>query len=148
MVLLDEPTAGLDPVNARNIRQQISAISDQTTFLISSHNLQELEHLCQTILLLEKGHLIQQAADRNNNSEKYITLRMAHVNEAELISIIQDMPGINSITQHQKNEFVIRYDHSRIPSLDQKLLKLLAERNWQYRHLINGQTLEEQLFST
>lgn len=45
LVLLDEPTAGLDPANARAVRELISHASEQTTFLISSHNLEELERL-------------------------------------------------------------------------------------------------------
>ena len=60
LILLDEPTAGLDPVNARAIRKLISDLSAHATFMVSSHNLDELEKLCQTVLYLDQGKLIQQ----------------------------------------------------------------------------------------
>ncbi|MBL4866196.1 MAG: ABC transporter ATP-binding protein [Pseudomonadales bacterium] len=148
LVLLDEPTAGLDPVNARNIRQLISDLSDQTTFLISSHNLQELEHLCETILLLENGHLIPQAEAPAKSSAQFLTLRMERVLETELSTAINQIPGVESVSNQQKNEFIIKYDQSKAPHLDQNILQLIAENGWQYRQLINGQTLEEQLFSS
>lgn len=57
LILLDEPTAGLDPENARNVRQQISALSNETTFIVSSHNLAELEKMCSLVMYLERGEL-------------------------------------------------------------------------------------------
>ncbi|MBZ4679319.1 MAG: transporter, partial [Shewanella sp.] len=50
LVLLDEPTAGLDPANARKIRELVESLSADTTFIISSHNLDELEKLCDRVL--------------------------------------------------------------------------------------------------
>ncbi len=55
LILLDEPTAGLDPINVRTVRAIIAEQSSATTFLISSHDLSELDRLCRRILLLEKG---------------------------------------------------------------------------------------------
>ncbi|MBV5345119.1 MAG: ATP-binding cassette domain-containing protein, partial [Rhodoferax sp.] len=43
LILLDEPTAGLDPVNVRTVRSIIAERSPATTFIISSHNLAELD---------------------------------------------------------------------------------------------------------
>ncbi len=57
LILLDEPTAGLDPVNVRTVRAIIAEQSSATTFIISSHDLAELDRLCQKILLLENGIL-------------------------------------------------------------------------------------------
>ena len=48
LILLDEPTAGLDPVNVRTVRAIIAEQSSATTFIISSHDLAELDRLCQT----------------------------------------------------------------------------------------------------
>ena len=57
LILLDEPTAGLDPVNVRTVRAIIAEQSSATTFIISSHDLAELDRLCKHILLLENGIL-------------------------------------------------------------------------------------------
>ena len=74
LVLLDEPTAGIDPENARAIRELIlergrpdasPAAGGRerrrgTTFVVSSHNLDELERLCGTVVQLERGALVRQ----------------------------------------------------------------------------------------
>ncbi len=78
LILLDEPTAGLDPVNTRNIRAIISELSITTTFIISSHDLTELGRLCQHILLLKNGIMnsTELNVSENENSTRFLTLQM------------------------------------------------------------------------
>jgi ABC-type multidrug transport system ATPase subunit len=151
LVLLDEPTAGLDPGNAKNIRQQISKLSGETTFLISSHNIQELERLCDTVLHLEQGELKQQINYRSNqqqdSAQSFITIEVEEVDKSLFINNISKMTSVANVLSENKNEFVIAYDGQTTPDFDQRLLKNLAEQNWRYRRLIKGQTLEEKLFS-
>ena len=151
LVLLDEPTAGLDPGNAKNIRQQISNLAGETTFLISSHNIQELERLCDTVLHLEHGELKQQINYRSNVSEdvsqSFITIELENVDKSLFIENISKMKSVAQVISENKNEFVIGYDGQSSPDFDQHLLKNLADKNWRYRRLIKGKTLEEKLFS-
>jgi ABC-2 type transport system ATP-binding protein len=58
LILLDEPTAGLDPVVRSQFYDLIRELRQQTTFVISSHNLSELEALCDSVCMIEKGRLI------------------------------------------------------------------------------------------
>ena len=151
LVLLDEPTAGLDPGNAKNIRQQISKLAGETTFLISSHNIQELERLCDTVLHLEQGELKQQINYRSNIqedvSQSFITIELESVEKSLFIENISKMASVANVLSENKNEFVIGYDGQSTPDFDQHLLKNLADNNWRYRRLIKGKTLEEKLFS-
>jgi ABC-2 type transport system ATP-binding protein len=55
LVMLDEPTAGLDPVQARSLRALLAGLRGRTTVVISSHNLLELELLCDWVVLMERG---------------------------------------------------------------------------------------------
>jgi len=150
LVFLDEPTAGLDPENARNIRQQISSLSDTTTFLISSHNLQELERLCETVLLLERGQLQQQTQVKVNTKTEwdFLTVLMNDPQVEEVQASLQSLASVESIASKNKNEFVIKYNHEKAPDLDQLLLKMLSEKGWSYRQITRGKTLEDQLFSS
>lgn len=150
LVLLDEPTAGLDPSNAKNIRQQIAAISSMTTFMISSHNLQELERLCDSVLYLEQGCLEQQSHLSENKNDQEQSILTVHVDKVEkqlFIDTIKAMSAVESVNSDQRNEFVITYDGTYQPDFDQQLLKQMAQKQWGYRRLIKGKTLEEQLFS-
>jgi ABC-2 type transport system ATP-binding protein len=58
VVLLDEPTAGLDPRVAWEMRQLIKAKKGRCTIVISSHNLQELEEICDAAAILDRGRLV------------------------------------------------------------------------------------------
>jgi ABC-type multidrug transport system ATPase subunit len=58
VVLLDEPTAGLDPRIAFEIRQLIKKRKGQCTLVISSHNLHELEEMCDAAAILDRGHIV------------------------------------------------------------------------------------------
>jgi ABC-type multidrug transport system ATPase subunit len=58
VVLLDEPTAGLDPRVAWEMRQLIVAKKGRSTIVISSHNLQELEEVCDGAAILDRGRVI------------------------------------------------------------------------------------------
>lgn len=147
LVLLDEPTAGLDPANAKNIRQQIASLSSETTFVISSHNLQELERLCNTVLYIENGQLQQQTQLNMTDADSYLTIHMNNIDSPQFIQTISQMVGSPVVSSDQKNEFVIRYDGEQHKDFDQQLLKQLASLDWEYRRLIKGKTLEERLFS-
>ncbi|MGO9839047.1 MAG: ABC transporter ATP-binding protein [Polyangiaceae bacterium] len=58
VVLLDEPTAGLDPRVAFEVRQLVSAKKGRCTIVVSSHNLQELESLCDGAVVLDRGRVV------------------------------------------------------------------------------------------
>jgi ABC-2 type transport system ATP-binding protein len=61
ILVLDEPTAGLDPVGVQQVRELICEINKSgTTVFISSHILMELDHLCNRIAVIEKGTLLYQ----------------------------------------------------------------------------------------
>ena len=148
LVLLDEPTAGLDPANARNIRQQVMALSGETTFVISSHNLDELERLCDQVLLLERGELKTQkmiGLQQSAQDISYLTLRLQDKNPS-IESEIKKLKSVSHISSKQNDEFVIGYYHRVNTTLDQQLLQLLAQHNIPYRQISRGQSLEDQLF--
>ena len=62
LVLLDEPTAGLDPKEARHLRDVLTARRGGTTVIISSHNLLELEQLCDHVVILSKGQCVREGS--------------------------------------------------------------------------------------
>ena len=55
LVLLDEPTAGLDPNTAAPIRELIRTMASERKFIVSSHNLSDIEDLCGDVVILKKG---------------------------------------------------------------------------------------------
>ena len=61
LAILDEPTSGLDVVNAKEVRDTIlDAISDENAVLLSSHNMLEVEYLCDRIALINEGVIVEE----------------------------------------------------------------------------------------
>ena len=59
LMILDEPFSGFDPVNAELIRQEILRLKDEgATVILSTHNMESVEELCQNIALINKGKLV------------------------------------------------------------------------------------------
>ena len=148
LMLLDEPTAGLDPVNVRTVRAIIAEQSPATTFIISSHDLAELDRLCKQILLLENGILQPETIVLNEQQAaiRFITLQMETCPAQEVIAELQALEGVLQVTNSQKNEFIVAYDPDLQPHMDLQLMQCINIHHWQYRQLSHGKTLEEKLF--
>ena len=148
LMLLDEPTAGLDPVNTRNIRSIISDLSPDTTFIISSHDLAELGRLCQQILLLETGIMnsMQLNLDEADSPTRFFTIQMEACPAMNVVAELKKIEGVLLVSNPQKNEFIVEYNPEIEPKMDLNIINCLTDNNWQYRQVSQGKTLEEKLF--
>ncbi|MGK0410374.1 MAG: ABC-type multidrug transport system ATPase subunit [Shewanella psychromarinicola] len=147
IVLLDEPTAGLDPANAKKIRQIVKDLSGNTTFVISSHNLDELEKLCDQVIYLEHGKLQQSVSINASQATDFITLTMK---QCDMDSLHQQLLGLNDIIEVRRisdEQYVIEYQKQSDFTLEMQLFELFTTHQWQYKALLKGRTLEETLFS-
>ena len=59
LLIMDEPTVGLDPAERMNLRKIVERIQAGRIVLISSHEIREIEHLCQYILFLHQGTCLE-----------------------------------------------------------------------------------------
>ena len=147
LILLDEPTAGLDPPNVKVMRSLIAEAANNATFIISSHNLDELERVCKSVVHLEKGKLKGVVDIAQSRSSGYYTVIMAEMPVAAsiIIASLKSLPSVNNVTFNEPNRFVIEYDAAQA-GLDLTIMKCLSEKGWPYRQLVNGRTLEDQLY--
>jgi ABC-2 type transport system ATP-binding protein len=147
LVLLDEPTAGLDPINALQIRKLISRLSGEVSFMISSHNIFELEQLCSKVLYLERGLLKSQTSAEPDTQQQYLTLQLEQDNAPAITQALSQLVGLVSIRPAQKKELILCYNPQQNADFDLAVLQCLAANGWRYRNLTKGQTLEQKLFN-
>ncbi|RYV03195.1 ABC transporter ATP-binding protein [Shewanella sp. OPT22] len=148
IVLLDEPTAGIDPANAKKIRSIIQEQQNNTNFIVSSHNLDELEKLCDRVLYLEHGKLKQSLTLTEESHEtSYISLSLQNVDMGELISKLNLLPGINRVEAISNNEIGIHCSDNNNYQYEIEIMQLLAANDWKYKSIARGKTLEDRLFS-
>ncbi|WP_416305443.1 ABC transporter ATP-binding protein [Neptunicella sp. SCSIO 80796] len=145
IVMLDEATAGLDPKNARQIRELVADLAGEITFILSSHDLNELERLCGSVLFLEQGQLRQQNVVSHESVTNTLTLRMQAITD-EFIPALEALPGMLNVQTRTRNEFVLLFDPQISADMHIQVLSLCYQRGWSYRQLIAGATLENMLF--
>jgi len=146
LIMLDEATAGLDPKHAKDVREIVSRLSGEITFVLSSHDLSELERLCDQVLYLENGQLKTHQTSISIDSESYLTLRMKTLDN-KFIEAVKSLSSVTDVNLLQGKEYLISYDPTLQSSpLDIEVLRLCHTNNWSYTQLFNGKTLENQLF--
>ena len=141
ILILDEPTNGLDPQGIHQIRDIIRLIASQgTTILLASHLLDEVEKVCSHVLVLQKGKILYSGTvDGMSSNEGYFELQSE--NKDTLISVIQAHPAIEKVVIDEGK--VLVYLKSPLEASD--LNKYLFENNIYLNHLVKRKSsLEDQ----
>ncbi len=144
LILLDEPTAGIDPPNVKIIRDLVRNESKNATFIISSHNLDELEKLCGSVVYLSEGKLVEYGPIEATSDDGFLTVRLPSVPEEQFIRECRKLSGVLDVQRQAQGDYLIKQTEGH--AVDQALLSLLAKNGWRYRHLIKGRSLEERLY--
>ena len=101
IIILDEPTVGLDPRQITEIRELIQKLGENKTVILSSHILSEVQAVCDSILILSRGKLV--ACDTPDNLERLLTGGTALELEADtqperLEKLLGNLPGVTGLT--------------------------------------------------
>ena len=145
LIVLDEPTAGLDPETARHFRRLLQELRNETTLLVSSHNLDELENLCERTLFLTEG-VLKDIGPETMSGRAYLTLEVAGQNLMEVGQALRSIGSVCQVHQRGQHTLLIEYEPDMKSHVDIEVLQLLKAHKWSYRSLIFGRTLEDQLF--
>jgi len=142
VLILDEPTSGLDPNQIIEIRDTIKKLGQNKTVLFSSHILQEVEALCDRVVIINKGKLIadsplgQLRLDNRTNA-----VRVAFKEELEA-SRLQSLKGVTSVRKLAGREWELQAGEES--DVKKQLLELALQNNWNIVSLQSeNQSLEE-----
>ncbi len=84
ILILDEPTNGLDPIGIKKLRNIIKSLKG-VTVLISSHLLSEIENICDEVIFINNGKIIERKELNNNENKKYIEFEVDDYPKARYI---------------------------------------------------------------
>jgi ABC-2 type transport system ATP-binding protein len=115
VLVLDEPTIGLDPTQIIEIRRLIKELSEQRTILLSSHILPEVAQLCRRVIIINKGEIIATDSPGNLTSQLQKTTKiMLEVSGSsdEFAQAIENMTGVQkvSVERNGTSRFIIETD--------------------------------------
>ncbi|MDT8346668.1 MAG: gliding motility-associated ABC transporter ATP-binding subunit GldA, partial [Flavobacteriaceae bacterium] len=109
VLILDEPTTGLDPNQLIEIRQLVRKLGETTTILLSTHIMQEVEALCSRVLILNHGQLRLDAEleSLSGNQQQEIIVGFDYRVEPELL---QRLKFVDEVVQLQGFVYKVRFD--------------------------------------
>lgn len=141
ILILDEPTNGLDPQGIHHIREIIKTIASQgTTILLASHLLDEVEKVCTHVVILRKGKsLYTGSVEGMSASHGFFTVQSENIER--LKEVLQNHPDYHAVQIAQ--ESVLFYPDKNITAAE--LNKYLFEKGVVLSHLVKRkESLEEQ----
>ncbi|MGA9525798.1 MAG: ABC transporter ATP-binding protein [Myxococcaceae bacterium] len=147
VVLLDEPTAGLDPKIAAQVRQVIREMKGEQTVIVSSHNLQELEELCDSAAILDRGKLVQ-AGSMSELTAQAAEFRVQIGRGTPPVDEMKILPGVSGATWDENTRtLLVQYDGRKHASDEviTRVLKLIIERDATIVTVSRGRKLEERV---
>lgn len=109
VLILDEPISGLDPNQLIDIRNLITDLKKDKTIIFSSHILQEVESICDKVIILDKGKIVadDQLAGLNDKVVRTLELNIEFLNNISA-DIIKSIDNIIDIKETKQNRFLIK----------------------------------------
>lgn len=105
VLIMDEPTTGLDPNQLEEIRALIKSLGKQKTVMLSTHIMQEVEAICDKVIIINKGEIV--ANDGTKNLQQNVTRQVITVEFDKEVSdtLLKAITGIDSVRQLQGNSW-------------------------------------------
>ncbi len=142
VLVLDEPTTGLDPNQLIEIRQLIKTVSADKTVILSTHIMQEVEAICDRVVIINRGKIVadDDVANLKAQSSKREVLLVSF--EAAIDpEILKAIPEVEEVTALNALEYEVV---SRDPGAKSKVLKYVAEKELPLNSVkASGGSLEE-----
>ena len=153
LIILDEPTVGLDPRQISGIRELIAKLGQSRTIILSSHILAEVSAVCDHVMIINRGNLV--ASDtlenirRDNTPENRISMTV-RANPDGIDSILRSLPGVISYeisaNPEEANIYDIDIDVEKNVDIREKLFFAFAKKNFAVRKLAKTELSLEEIF--
>ncbi len=144
LVILDEPTNGLDPNQIIEVRSLIKDISREHAVIFSSHILSEIQVLCKEIKMIEQGRIVfSDTMDAFNNYVEPHSVLMHMENppsESELLKI----PGVNKVEFLTERQ--LRLYFTGEAEISERLIEASVEKGWHLREISLDKTALDEIF--
>lgn len=149
VLLLDEPTEGLDPNQRTDIRALIKSLAKERTIIMSTHVMQEAQAVCSRIIIINKGKVV---GDGTPEELSHSVLKSRYVTvDIEGESVVKTLKGMESVKEVQiKNEkgkrveAVVMFDKKT--HLQPHLTKIAGSKSWTIWKLVEEERNLEDVF--
>lgn len=150
VLILDEPTIGLDPAQVVEIRELIKSLGQERTIILSSHILPEVSQVCQKVIIINRGRIV--AIDTVPNLTAQIqTSRKIHLTiqgpEEEIIKVLASQPGVLKAEEKPDDgagRFLVEMNKDQDIRAD--LARSIVEKGWGLMEMRSQELSLEEVF--
>lgn len=150
LLILDEPTIGLDPNQIRQVRTLIKNLAHRRTVLISTHILPEVEIMCSRVIVIHKGKIraSDTAANLLNKHRATGSVRVELANPSDsVLATLEGLAGVKQATESKLEAgsvFTLKTDAEADPSGE--ITRLASQNGWELRELSRRKPTLEDVF--
>ena len=152
VLILDEPTVGLDPKQIIEIRNLIKNLGKNHTIILSSHILSEVQAVCERVIIINNGNLVADGATdtiAHDLSAEHRLIARVEGPENEIVAAIRTLDHIEdvySLGEKEKGVFEISIEGEAGHDLRRNLFMLLTRKGWPLLALRNTDLTLEEVF--
>lgn len=145
VIVLDEPTVGLDPTQIREIRTLIRELGDHSSVILSTHLLSEVESVCDRVEIMHHGRLIY--GDTSAHMQQYgrVSGFIVSLGNPPPLGVLESIAGVGSVEQLSATQFRVLHTPDNNPK--GMLLTMAEQQGWQLEQLTPLQTTLEEVFA-
>ncbi len=145
ILIFDEPTSGLDPNQLIGIRKIITDLGKEKTVILSTHIMQEVEAVCDRVIIIDKGRIVADDATINlfkmaGNKQSFRVEFKEQFSE----NILNQLPFIDKVQLLSKNEWLIESKDNK--DIREDLFKFAVANNYNVLSLIQEEQKMEDVF--
>ena len=147
LLIMDEPTIGLDPSQIVEIRQLIKNLEGGHTVMLSSHILPEVSQLCHRVIIINRGQIV--ASDTPENLSRQLgqgsrVLMTVAGPDDQVTGALTGVSGVNRVLSQGEGKYLVEADHGL--ELRPQLARMVVERGWQLLELKSQEFTLEEVF--
>lgn len=150
VLILDEPTTGLDPNQIVEIRELIKHIGREKTVILSSHILAEVEATCDRILIINKGKIVANGtAEELRKAEKGNELVKVTIEDAdrnEVVTALQQLPTVQMVDTVENKANAMEIQSKPGETSRRAIFQLCVDKNWVLTEMVPVETKLEDIF--
>jgi len=147
ILILDEPTIGLDPIQIIEIRKLIQDLASSHTIILSSHILPEITQICKRVIIISDGEIaavdsLEALTTRLRKGERLL-LKLRH-SDNETIGKLRTLKKVNTVIEDQTGQFTIDCDPQA--SIQDNIAQISIDNNWGIIELKPASVTLEEIF--
>jgi ABC-2 type transport system ATP-binding protein len=150
VLILDEPTTGLDPNQIVEIRKLIKEIGKEKTVILSTHNLPEVESTCDRILIINKGKIVADGTSQNLRGQakgkEVIQVKIEDGKREEVLSLLKTIPYVIKVDEMQGAAFSYEIQAEKIGDPKREIFKMCVDKGWVLTGMTTFETRLEDIF--